>query len=58
MEYVIKRVKFLEDSCFLISDVTETIENVMKQPRSVFLGVSCLLENMLAGKTAESTWRD
>lgn len=55
MEYVIKRVKFLEDSCFLISDVTETIENVMKQPRSVFLGVSCLLENMLAGKTAEST---
>ena len=55
MEYIIKRVNFLEDSCFLISDITETIENVMKDFRSVFLGASCLLENMLADKTAEST---
>lgn len=55
MEYVIKRVNSLEDSCLLINDFTQIIENVMKELGGVFLDVSCLLENMLTAKTSVAT---
>ena len=56
MEYIIKIVKFLEDSGLLLKGVSETIQNEAKEQKGGFfsallgtLGAS-LLGNILAGK--------
>ena len=56
MKEIIKIIKSLEDSEFLIKGVTQTIENKTKLQRGGFLGMllgtktEILLGNMLAGK--------
>ena len=56
MKDIMKIIKFSEDSNLLIKDITSTIENEMKEQKSVFLKMlfgilgAVLLANMLAGK--------
>ena len=56
MEYIIKIVKFLEDSGLLLKGVSETIQNEAKEQKGGFLSMllgtlgASLLGNILAGK--------
>ena len=56
MEYIIKIVKFLEDSGLLLKGVSETIQNEAKEDKRGFLTIilgtlgASLLGNILAGK--------
>ena len=56
MEYIIKIVKFLEDSGLLLKGVSETIQNEAKEDKRGFLTIilgtlgTSLLGNILAGK--------
>ena len=56
MEDILKIVKSLEDSGFLLEGVSETIKNEAKEQKRGFLGMllgklgASLLGNMLAGK--------
>ena len=56
MEYIIKIVKFLEDSGLLLKWVSETIQNEAKEEKRRFLTIilgtlgATLLGNILAGK--------
>ena len=56
MEYIIKIVKFLEDSGLLLKWVSETIQNEAKEEKRRYLTIilgtlgATLLGNILAGK--------
>ena len=56
MKYIIKIVKFLEDSGLLLKGVSETIQNEAKEQKGGFLSMllgtlgASLLGNILAGK--------
>ena len=48
MEDIINIVKSLEDSSLLLEEVTETVQNEVKEQKGGFLGM--LLENVLTGR--------
>ena len=56
MEDIIKIVKSLEDSALLLTGVTETVQNVVKEQKGGFLSMllgtlgASLLGNILGGK--------
>ena len=61
LNYIIKIIKFLENSGLLIKVVTETVENEVKEQKGVFLRMlaatlgASLLGNMSVGKAALRT---
>ena len=61
LNYIIKIIKFLENSGLLIKVVTETVENEVKEQKGVFLRMlaatlgASLLGNMSVGKGALRT---
>ena len=56
MEHIIKIIKSLEDSGLLLKEVTETVQNEVKEQKGGFLSMllgtlgACLLGNLLTGK--------
>ena len=61
MEDIIKIVKYLEDSAWLLKGVTETVQNEVKEQKGGFNSVlictlsASLLGNLLTGKEAIAT---
>ena len=61
MEDIIKTVKSLEDSGLLLKEVTETVQNKVKEQKGGFLSMllgtlgASLLGNLLTGKGAIAT---